>query len=55
MSVNYSERIKAGYQRRVQGRKAVNFLMLVLTLLLNMLARFLVWRVARKTPQEARV
>jgi hypothetical protein len=24
-------------------------------LLLNMLARFLVWRVASKTPQEARV
>jgi len=33
----------------------VGFTLFVLTLLLNMLARFLVWRVARKTPQEARV
>jgi phosphate transport system permease protein len=33
----------------------VGFVLFVLTLLLNMLARFLVWRVARKTPQEARV
>jgi phosphate transport system permease protein len=33
----------------------VGFILFVMTLLLNMLARFLVWRVARKTPQEARV
>lgn len=33
----------------------VGFSLFVLTLLLNMLARFLVWRVARKTPSEARV
>jgi phosphate transport system permease protein len=33
----------------------VGFTLFVLTLLLNMLARFLVWRVASKTPQEARV
>ncbi len=33
----------------------VGFTLFVMTLLLNMLARFLVWRVARKTPQEARV
>ena len=33
----------------------VGFLLFVMTLLLNMLARFLVWRVARKTPQDARV
>jgi len=32
----------------------VGFVLFVLTLLLNILARFLVWRVARKTPQEAR-
>jgi phosphate transport system permease protein len=32
----------------------VGFILFVLTLLLNMLARFLVWRVASKTPQEAR-
>ncbi len=33
----------------------VGFILFVLTMLLNMLARFLVWRVARKTPQDARV
>ena len=33
----------------------VGFILFVMTLLLNMLARFLVWRVARKTPQDARV
>ncbi len=33
----------------------VGFILFVMTLLLNMLARFLVWRVAGKTPQEARV
>jgi phosphate transport system permease protein len=32
----------------------VGFILFVMTLLLNMLARFLVWRVASKTPQEAR-
>jgi phosphate transport system permease protein len=33
----------------------VGFILFIMTLLLNMLARFLVWRVASKTPQEARV
>ena len=33
----------------------LGFTLFVITLLLNMLARFLVWRVASKTPQEARV
>jgi phosphate transport system permease protein len=34
----------------------IGFILFVLTLLLNMIARFLVWQVARKTPtQEARV
>lgn len=32
----------------------VGLILFVMTLLLNMLARFLVWRVASKTPQEAR-
>ncbi|SRR5258706_5680120 len=32
----------------------VGFVLFITTLLLNMLARFLIWRVARKTPQEAR-
>jgi phosphate transport system permease protein len=33
----------------------IGFTLFIMTLLVNMLARFLVWRVARKTPQEARV
>jgi phosphate transport system permease protein len=33
----------------------VGLSLFVMTLLLNLLARFLVWRVTRKTPQEARV
>jgi phosphate transport system permease protein len=32
----------------------VGLVLFILTLILNMVARFLVWRVARKTPQEAR-
>ncbi len=32
----------------------IGFILFNLTLLLNVLARFLVWRVARKTPQDAR-
>jgi phosphate transport system permease protein len=32
----------------------MGLILFVITLLLNMLARLLVWRVARKTPQEAR-
>lgn len=32
----------------------VGLILFVITLLLNMAARFLVWRVARKTPQESR-
>ena len=33
----------------------IGLVLFIMTLLLNILARFLVWRVARKTPQEARV
>ena len=33
----------------------IGLILFIMTLLLNILARFLVWRVARKTPQEARV
>jgi phosphate transport system permease protein len=32
----------------------IGFLLFFVTLLVNMAARFLVWRVARKTPQEGR-
>jgi phosphate transport system permease protein len=30
----------------------IGFLLFVITLLLNLLARFLVWRVARRPPQQ---
>jgi phosphate transport system permease protein len=33
----------------------IGLVLFVITLLLNILARFLVWRVARQAPQEARV
>jgi phosphate transport system permease protein len=32
----------------------IGFVLFIMTLILNMLARLLVWRVARRTPQEAR-
>jgi phosphate transport system permease protein len=32
----------------------VGLILFILTLLLNVIARFLVWRVARRTPQEVR-
>jgi ABC-type phosphate transport system permease subunit len=32
----------------------IGFLLFVITLALNLAARFLVWRVARRAPQEAR-
>ena len=32
----------------------IGLILFITTLLLNILARFLVWRVARRTPQEAR-
>jgi len=30
----------------------IGFLLFIITLLLNLLARFLVWRVARRSPQQ---
>jgi phosphate transport system permease protein len=37
-----------------QALVEIGLVLFVMTLLLNVLARFLVWRVARRTPQEAR-
>jgi phosphate transport system permease protein len=37
-----------------QALVGIGLVLFVMTLLLNILARFLVWRVARRTPQEAR-
>jgi phosphate transport system permease protein len=33
----------------------IGLVLFIITLLLNVLARFLVWRVARQAPQQARV
>lgn len=33
----------------------IGLILFIITLLLNILARFLVWQVARQAPQEARV
>jgi phosphate transport system permease protein len=33
----------------------IGLVLFIITLLLNIVARFLVWQVARQTPQEARV
>jgi phosphate transport system permease protein len=38
----------------VQALIEIGLVLFVMTLLLNMIARLLVWRVARRTPQEAR-
>ena len=54
-SIIANEFAEAVTQLHSQALIEVGFTLFVMTLLLNMLARFLVWRVASKTPQEARV
>ena len=53
-SIIANEFAEAVSQLHSQSLIEVGFVLFALTLLLNILARFLVWRVARKTPQEAR-
>ncbi len=53
-SIIANEFAEAVSQLHAQSLVEVGFTLFVMTLLLNMLARFLVWRVASKTPQEAR-
>ena len=53
-SIIANEFAEAVTQLHSQALIEVGFILFVMTLLLNMLARFLVWRVASKTPQEAR-
>ena len=53
-SVIANEFAEAVSALHAQSLIEVGFILFITTLLLNMLARFLVWRVARKTPQEAR-
>ena len=54
-SIIANEFAEAVTQLHSQALIEVGLALFVITLLLNMLARFLVWRVASKTPQEARV
>lgn len=53
-SIIANEFAEAVSKLHAQSLIEVGFVLFVMTLLLNMLARFLVWRVASKTPQEAR-
>ena len=53
-SIIANEFAEAVSQLHSQSLIEVGLVLFVLTLLLNILARFLVWRVASRTPQEAR-
>lgn len=53
-SIIANEFAEAVSKLHAQSLIEVGFVLFVMTLLLNILARFLVWRVAGKTPQEAR-
>jgi len=53
-SVIANEFAEAVSKLHTQALVEVGLVLFVMTLLLNVLARFLVWRVARRTPQEAR-
>lgn len=53
-SIIANEFAEAVTQLHTQALIEIGLVLFVMTLLLNVLARFLVWRVARRTPQEAR-
>ena len=53
-SVIANEFAEAVTQLHTQSLIGIGLALFMMTLLLNMLARLLVWRVARRTPQEAR-
>jgi phosphate transport system permease protein len=53
-SIIANEFAEAVSKLHTQSLIEIGFVLFVLTLLLNIVARFLVWRVARKTPQDAR-
>jgi phosphate transport system permease protein len=53
-SIIANEFAEAVSKLHTQSLIEIGFILFVLTLLLNIVARFLVWRVARKTPQDAR-
>lgn len=53
-SVIANEFAEATSQLHTQALLEIGFILFVMTLLLNLIARWLVWSVARRTPQEAR-
>ena len=53
-SIIANEFAEAVTKLHTQSLIEIGLVLFVLTLILNMVARFLVWSVARKTPQEAR-
>ncbi len=54
-SIIANEFTEATYELYLQSLIEIALVLFVLTLLLNFIARFLVWRVARRIPTEARV
>lgn len=54
-SIIANEFTEATYELYLQSLIEIALVLFVLTLLLNFIARFLVWRVARRSPAEARV
>jgi phosphate transport system permease protein len=53
-SIIANEFAEAVSKMHSQALIEIGFVLFVMTLVLNVIARFLVWRVARRTPQEAR-
>ncbi|NJC96191.1 MAG: phosphate ABC transporter permease subunit PstC [Anaerolineae bacterium] len=53
-SIIANEFAESSSQLHTNAMIEIGLVLFVMTLLLNVLARFLVWRVARKTPQEVR-
>ena len=53
-SIIANEFAEAVSQLHTEALIEIGLILFIITLLLNMVARFLVWRVARRTPQEAR-
>jgi phosphate transport system permease protein len=53
-SIIANEFAEAVTKLHTQALIEIGFVLFIMTLILNMIARFLVWRVARRTPQEAR-
>jgi phosphate transport system permease protein len=53
-SIIANEFAEAVTELHTQALVEIGLVLFIMTLLLNIVARFLVWRVARRTPQEVR-